>query len=53
MAWGLRQTDVARNDGLEDLLAKEIPQVLCNLVSKLGSIIEHCQQNAFDFQIRI
>src|SRR5262249_46315134 len=51
VAWGLRQTDVARNDRLEDLVAKKIPQVLRDLVSQVGSIVEHCQQNAFDFQI--
>src|SRR5437773_11691388 len=53
VAGGLGQTDVSRNDRLEDLGAKKIAQVLSHLAAEMGAFIKHRQQNSLHRQMRL
>src|SRR5205085_3214324 len=49
----LRQTDVARNDALEDLRAEERAQIIGDLTRQRGALVIHRQENALDLEVRI
>src|SRR6266404_8614213 len=50
VAGRLRQTYVARDHGLEQLVAKELFQFLRHLLSQVGALVIHGQDYAFDLQ---
>ena len=47
---GFGQADAAGNDGFEDLVFEELPQVGGDLAGEVGPVVEHREQNAFDFE---
>ena len=49
-AGGLGEADAARNDGLEDLVAEELSQIGGHLAGQVGAVVEHGEENAFDFE---
>src|SRR5581483_1074813 len=53
MAWGFTQTDIAGNDGFEELFSEETLQVFHDLPRQICAVIEHGQNHSFDFQIRV
>src|SRR6266481_7735137 len=48
-AGGLGQTYTAGNDGVKNLFAEELLQIVGYLTGKVGSIVVHREQDAFDF----
>jgi hypothetical protein len=53
MAWGLRQAHIPRDYGLKYVFRKEFAEVGRHLFGQAGSLVEHGQQHAFDFEPRI
>ena len=53
MAWSFAKTDIARNDSIEHHLGKMPFEFLVDLIGEAQSGIVHCQQESFDFQMRI
>src|SRR5579862_8060391 len=49
----LRQANIARNYGLENLSAEETAQIGCDLTRERGPLVIHRQKNAFDLKLRI
>ncbi len=50
VAGRLAQADVARNHGLEDVVAEVLAHLFRDLVGKTVACVEHRQQNPLDFQ---
>lgn len=50
-AGGFRQADAARYNGVEDLIAKVVAEVIGHLAGEIGAVVEHGEQNAFDGEI--
>src|SRR5439155_12844777 len=48
IAWRLGQTDIARDDGGEDLVAEKVLQIVPHLAGKVSALVVHRQQDAFD-----
>src|ERR1700722_12118183 len=46
----LRQANAPRNYGGQDLVVKEIPEVVRNLSRQIRSLIVHCEQNSLYFE---
>jgi len=53
MTGGFSQPDIAGNDGREHFFSKKGLQIRHHLVGKVGSFIEHREQNTFDLQSRV
>jgi len=53
VTWCLRQPDIARNHGFEDLVAEKAPQIGRNLLRERRTVVIHRKQDTFDFQRRI
>ena len=51
MAGSLRQSDTSGNDGLKISPWKNSAEVGGDLTRKVGAVIVHCQQNAFDGEV--
>ena len=47
------EADVARNDGLEELFAEEVAEVLGDLLGEVGAVVVHGQQDALDGDVGI
>jgi hypothetical protein len=45
------ETDAPGDYGVEDCIFKEISKVLLHLAGKVGAVIVHCEENAFDLQV--
>src|SRR6185437_12579222 len=50
VAGSLGQADAARNDSLEDLVAKKLAQIGGHLPGEVHPFVEHGEQDAFDSQ---
>ena len=46
----LGQANASRNYGFEDLISEELLQIGCDLPGQVGPVVEHRQENAFDFE---
>jgi hypothetical protein len=53
VAWSLCKADVSGDHGIKDLVAKEVLQVVANLVREVRSLIKHGQQNSLDCQLGV
>src|SRR5262249_18195603 len=53
VAWRLTEPDVSRNNGGEQLCAKECLEILHNLVGEIRTIVKHRKERAFYFEFRI
>ena len=53
MAGRFAEPDVARDDGLEDLLLKELPHVTRDLLAKVRAFVVHREQHAVDIECGI
>lgn len=53
MAWSFAKTDIARNDSIEHHFGEMPFEFLVDLIGEAQSGIVHCQQESFDFQMRI
>ena len=49
----LRQTDVAGDGGLKELIAEEAPQVVADLLGEVGAVVKHGEQHAFQREYRV
>src|SRR5579862_461613 len=38
---GLGETDASRDDGSEDLILKELAEILCDLAREVGAVVKH------------
>ena len=50
---GLCQPYIARNDGFEDLLAEETPQIGADLLGERGSLVIHGEEDSFNAELAI
>jgi hypothetical protein len=53
VAGSFSEPDVSRYDGPKDLVSKERLQIRHDLIGKIGPLIKHRQEDAFDFEARI
>ena len=53
MARRLREADAARNYGFEDLVMKELLQILGNLPREVRPVVEHGQQDSLNLQFML
>src|SRR5437016_3178388 len=51
IAGSLGEANIPRDDGSKNLTLEEIPQILSDLPGEGGALIEHCKQDALDFQV--
>jgi hypothetical protein len=50
MAWSLCKADISGDHGIKNLVAKEVFQVVPNLVREVRSLVKHGQQNSLNCQ---
>ena len=48
VAGGFGEADVAGDDGLEELFAEEISEVVGDLLGEVGAVVVHGEQDAFE-----
>ena len=44
------QANIARNDGFEDLVSEELPEIGGDEFSEVGAVVEHGEKDSFGFQ---
>ena len=52
MAGGFGEADVARDGGLEELVAEEAAEVVGDLLGEVGAVVVHGEQDAFEGERR-